>query len=194
MKDATRKRGRNADAPSGGSKRAGEIEGESCGECTAIHHRQRRASSLACSRGNFANPRDTKWNVVTSGPLSCGGGSRFTLGAGAGTENHDCRTESPHLRVGSRWVCRPWAMREHREAALEALWQTRFVIDEICNSNWIGRVEEADLSEQLRQTALCNIAPQSAALLPIDEQRAVHSTVSSNPGWATATLFAGGIR
>ncbi|KYM95209.1 hypothetical protein ALC62_14119 [Cyphomyrmex costatus] len=30
-------------------------------------------------------------NVVTSGPLSCGGGSRFTLGAVAGTENHDCR-------------------------------------------------------------------------------------------------------
>lgn len=56
-----------------------------------IHHRQRRASSLACSRGNFTNPRDTKRNVVTSGPLSCGGGSRFTLGAGARTENHDCR-------------------------------------------------------------------------------------------------------
>lgn len=47
--------------------------------------------SLACSRGNFANPRDTKRNVVTSGPLSCGGRSRFTLGAGAGTENHDCQ-------------------------------------------------------------------------------------------------------
>lgn len=46
---------------------------------------------LARSRGNFANPRDTKRNVVTSGPLSCGGGSRFTLGVDAGTENHDCR-------------------------------------------------------------------------------------------------------
>lgn len=57
--------------------------------------------SLACSRGNFANPRDTKRNVVTSGPLSCGGRSRFTLGAGAGTENHDCRSQREEtLRTG----------------------------------------------------------------------------------------------
>lgn len=39
-------------------------------------------------------------------------------------------------------------MRERRtrrdQAALEALWQTRFVIDEICNPDWIERVEEAD--------------------------------------------------
>lgn len=68
------------------------MERESCdGECTVVHRRQRRTNSLACSRGNFTNPRDTKRNVVTSGPLSCGGGSRFTLDAGAGTENHDCR-------------------------------------------------------------------------------------------------------
>ena len=93
MKDATRKRGRNTDTPSEErSKRTGEIEGESCGECTEIHTiGSERVSSLACSRGNFANPRDTKRNVVTSGPLSCGGGSRFTLGAVAETENHDCR-------------------------------------------------------------------------------------------------------
>ncbi|KYN12585.1 hypothetical protein ALC57_15312 [Trachymyrmex cornetzi] len=74
MKDATGKRGRNADAPSEErSKRAGEIEGESCGECTEVH------------------TIGSEQNVVTSGPLSCGGGSRFTLGAVAGTENHDCR-------------------------------------------------------------------------------------------------------
>lgn len=45
---------------------------------------------------------------------------------------------------------RPRAMRERRtrrdQAALEALWQTRVVIDEICNPDWIGRVEEADFA------------------------------------------------
>lgn len=34
----------------------------------------------------------------------------------------------------------------HDQVALEALWQTRVVIDEICNSNWIERVEEADFA------------------------------------------------
>jgi len=97
MKDATRKRGRNASNREK-SKRAREIERELCGECTVIHQRQRRASSLACSRGNFANPRDTKRNVVTSGLLSCGGGSRFTLGVSAGTENHDCRVARERRR------------------------------------------------------------------------------------------------
>lgn len=38
-------------------------------------------------------------------------------------------------------------MRERRDqAVLEALWQTRIVIDEICNPNCIGRVEEADFA------------------------------------------------
>lgn len=62
--------------------------------------RQRRPSSR--SYGNFANPRDTKRNVVTSGPLSCGDVSRFTLGVGAGTENHDCRVARERSRANGR--------------------------------------------------------------------------------------------
>lgn len=38
-------------------------------------------------------------------------------------------------------------MQERRDqAVLEALWQTRVVIDEICNPDCIGRAEEADFA------------------------------------------------
>lgn len=45
------------------------------------------------------------------------------------------------------------------QAALEALWQTRVVIDEICNPDWIGRVEEADFAfVRLRLMRELNVA------------------------------------
>lgn len=102
IKDATRKRDGNVDGYT---------------TCRGLRDRRQRENhagnatwytvdsgerALACSRGNFANPRDTKRNVVTSGPLSCGGGSRFTLGVGAGTENHDCRIAGVARTGGSR--------------------------------------------------------------------------------------------
>jgi len=54
------------------------------------------------------------------------------------------------LYTRTRVYAWPWAMRERRtrrdQVALEALWQTHVVIDEICNPNWIGRVEETDFA------------------------------------------------
>lgn len=45
------------------------------------------------------------------------------------------------------------------QAALKALWQTRVVIDEICNPDWIGRVEEADFAfVRLRLMRELNVA------------------------------------
>lgn len=78
-----------------------------------MHRDRQRRRPSSRSHGNFANPRDTKRNVVTSGPLSCGDVSRFTLGVGAGTENHDCRV------ARERGVARTGGKNGEKESACE---------------------------------------------------------------------------
>ncbi|EGI68354.1 hypothetical protein G5I_02997 [Acromyrmex echinatior] len=72
MKDATRKRGRNADAPSEErSKRTGEIEGESCGECTEVHTIGSERSHLA--RSHAAADLGLRWAPLRGRKITIAG-------------------------------------------------------------------------------------------------------------------------